>query len=220
MSRDRASGRAAVLYPPNTFDTLKMDDTTKKPNLRLLPLDLAGDEQGTWQPRCVARAFATPREAVPVFTMQTWIDLDAASSPLLEGQLPETEEDLHTLVDVLRCGPIDLSPKEAAGLGLMMIEAIKEAFAMSLVMTPPCGDADFRTLGLAAGFGDWLPIYSALIAQLGLSCAEAGALPVGKALALLAAHKRNRGWMPNGATYSQRDVLQTIPTEPKEAAGE
>jgi hypothetical protein len=184
-----------------------MDDTTKKTNLRLFDPDLAGEELGTWQPRCIARAFATPAEGVPVFMMQTWIDLDAASSPLLELQLPKTEKDLEAAVNAFRCGPIDLSPSEAVGLGLMMIKAIKEAFSMCLAMTPPAGEGVGGPLGHAAGFGDWLPIYAALIGQLGLSCAEASALRVGPAYALLAANKRNRGWMPAGATYAQRDAV-------------
>ena len=186
---------------------------TEEQNLRSLAADLAGAEQSAWQPRCLARAFATPEEGRPVFTMQTWIDLDAASSPLLEGRLPETGEDLDAAVDAFRCGPADLSPDEAVGVGLMMREAIEEAFALSLPMIPP-NDGDGGALSLSGGFGDWLPIYAALVAQLGLSRADARATPVGEAFALLAADKRNRGWMPAGATYAQRDVIR--PQERKE----
>ena len=181
---------------------------TEEKNLRSLAADLAGAEQSAWQPRCIARAFATPPEGAPVFTLQTWIDLDAVSSPLLEGRLPETEEELHAAIDAFRCGPVDLSAEEAVGLGLMMREAIEEAFAMSLPMTPP-NDAGGGPI--AGGFGDWLPIYAALTAQLGLSRADARATPVGEAFALLAADKRNRGWMPAAATYAQRDVIQPPP---------
>ena len=194
---------------------------TEEQGLRSLAADLAAADQGAWQPRCIARAFALPADGTPVFTMQVWIDLDAASSPLLEGRLPETEEELHAAVDAFRCGPVDLSAEEAVGLGLMMREAIEEAFALSLPMNPPCDDGG-GTMSLSGGFGDWLPIYAALVAQLGLSRAEARATPVGEAFALLAADKRNRGWMPSGATYAQRDVLRppTSATEPKEDAGE
>ena len=186
---------------------------TEEKNLRSLAADLAGAEQSAWQPRCIARAFATPPEGAPVFTLQTWIDLDASSSPLLEGRLPETEEDLHTAIDAFRCGPIDLSAGEAVGLGLMMREAIDKAFSLSLPMTPP-NDNGGGTLSLSAGFGDWLPIYALLVAQLGLSRADARATPVGEAFALLSAVTRNRGWTPAAATYAQRDVIQ--PPQPKE----
>lgn len=186
----------------------------------MLPRDLAGAEQDPWQPRCIARAFATPREAVAVFTMQTWIDLDAARSPLLEGVLPQTGDGLDAAIDAFRCGPVDLTPEEAVGLGLMMLDAIHAAFAMRLEVTPPGGDGDARSRGLAGGFGDWLPIYAALVAQLGLSIADANALPVGKALALLASHRRNCGWMPAGATYAQRDEARApappFPVTPNE----
>jgi hypothetical protein len=187
-------------------------------NLRSLAADLAAADASTWQPCCIARAFTLPADGAPIFTMQAWIDLDAASSPLLEGRLPETEEDLHAAVDAFHCGPVDLSAEEAMGLGLMMREAIEEAFALSLPMTPPSNDGG-GTLSLSAGFGDWLPIYAALVAQLGLSRADARATPVGEAFALLAADKRNRGWMPAGATYAQRDVIRPpTATEPKEDA--
>ena len=191
---------------------------TEEQNLRSLAAELAAADSGAWQPRGIARAFALPPEGAPVFTMQTWIDLDASSSPLLEGRLPETEEELHAAVDAFRCGPVDLSAEEAVGLGLMLREAIQEAFAMSLPMNPPCDDGG-GTMSLSGGFGDWLPIYAALVAQLGLSRAEARATPVGEAFALLAADKRNRGWMPAGATYAQRDVIRppAPATEEKEA---
>jgi hypothetical protein len=182
---------------------------TEAQDLLSLAADLAAAEQSAWQPRCVARAMAAPEEGRPVFTMQTWIDLDAASSPLLEGRLPETEEDLHAAVDAFRCGPVDLSAEEAVGLGLLMREAIEEAFAMSLPMNPPGDDAGGST-SLCNGFGDWLPIYAALIAQLGLSRSDARSIPVAEAYALLAADKRNRGWQPAGATYAQRDVIQPV----------
>lgn len=183
-------------------------------NLHSLAADLAAAEQSPWQPRCIARAFATPRAGAVVFTMQTWIDLDGASSPLLEGQLPETTEQISDAVDAFGCGPVDLSVEEALGLGLMMREAIEEAFAMSLPMSPP-DDGD-GAVSLSGGCGDWLPIYAALVAQLGLSRADARATPVGEAFALLAADKRNRGWHPTGATYAQRDVLRP-PTREEDA---
>lgn len=189
-------------------------------DLRSLSAALAGAEESAWQPRCIARAFATPEAGAVVFTMQTWIDLDAASSPLLEGRLPETAEELNDAVSAFGCGPVDLSPEEAVGLGLMMREAIEEAFALSLPMSPPDDGGGFGP-GLAGGFGGWLPIYAALIAQFGLSRADARACPVGEAFALLACDKRNRGWQPAAATYAQRDVIQPPkPAQPTEAAHE
>lgn len=184
---------------------------TEEQDLRALSADLAAAENSPWQPRCLARAFATPGPGDVVFTMQTWIDLDAASSPLLTGGLPETEEELHAAVDAFACGPVDLSAEEAVGLTLMIREAIEEAFALSLPMTPP-GDGG-ESLSLSGGFGDWLPIYAALIAQLGLSRAEARLTPVGEAFALLSANKRNQGWSTAGATYAQRDVIQPVKQE-------
>jgi hypothetical protein len=186
--------------------------------LRSLAADLAAVEQSAWQPRCIARAFATPGAGALVFTMQTWIDLDACSSPLIEGRLPETAEQISDAVDAFACGPVDLSAEEAVGLGVMMRDAIDAAFGMSLPMNPPCDDGG-GTMSLSGGFGDWLPIYAALIAQLRMSRTDARSTPVGEAFALLAADKRNRGWMPSGASYAQRDVLQPVmPDEEKEAS--
>lgn len=173
--------------------------------LRALSADLFAAETGVWQPRCIARAMASPAAGTPVFTMQTWIDLDAANSPLLEGRLPEAPEQISDAVDAFRCGPVDLSAEEAVGLMLMMHEVIEEGFAMRLPMNQPGDDAGGA---LSGGFGDWLPIYAALIAQLGLSRADARSIPVGEAFALLATDKRNRGWQPSAATYAQRDVLK------------
>lgn len=180
-------------------------NAAEEAGLRELAAELAGAEQSAWQPRCIARAFATPGEGELVLTMQGWIDLDRANSPLLEGRLPDSEEELGAAIDAFRCGPIDLAADEAMGLGLMMLEAIEEAFGLSLPMTQP-GDGDH--LSMSAGFGDWLPILAALIAQLGLSRGDALATPVGQVFALLAADKRNRGWEPSRATYAQRDVLR------------
>ena len=182
------------------------------PDLQALGADLAAAEASRWEPRCVAHAFAR-RPGALVFTMQGWIDLDYVQSPLLEGRLPdydadpvEWERQMEAAVDAFDLGCMELTAEEWAETGICMLDAIADAFAMSMGMVNPA--ADLGGASAPSGFGQWLPILACLISQIGMSRLEALATPVGQALALIAAHRSNQGWEPMGATYAQREALQ------------
>ncbi len=175
--------------------------TEEEAQLRELGKDLAGALHSLWEPACLARAFATPGEGALVFTMQGWIDLDAARSPLLAGGLPETLEEIEAAVDAFRCGPVDLSPDEAEGLGRLMREEIEAAFALGLRMRAPGAETGAEA---PDGFGTWLPLWACLVTQCGLAPDAALALRVGRAFALVAGMRRNQGWECAGTTYALR----------------
>ncbi len=167
--------------------------------------ELAGAEQSRWEPRCVCRAFGRAPGRL-VLTMQGWIDLHAVCSPLLEGQLPDGDDLEHQLsaaVDAFDLGPLEVTPEEAYELGMAMLNAVNAAFETQLKMRPP-GESQAQAPG---GFGNFLPILACLIAQLGMSRADALATPVAQAFALIAAHRRNQGWLVTDASYAQRDVI-------------
>ena len=178
-------------------------------DLRELQAELVASERSLWEPRCVAQAFRRSEDSF-VFTMQAWIDLDAAASPFLLGQLPEAEDAVVQFeVAFAAFGHSETTPGacEPEGLVLLgrkMVAAIAQGFCMRARLAPPegCKLADVANNGL----GDWLPIVVCLKSQLGLSLAEALALPVGQAFALIAAHRCNEGWSVAGETYAQRDI--------------
>jgi len=173
--------------------------------LRELGNDLAAALQSEWEPRCISRTFRTPAPDALVLTMQGAIDLEDARSPLLQGRLPETVEQLRAAFDAfgrLELDPTALFPDAALHLALLMRDAVVESFAMALPM---------RELGAASatsddGFGRWLPLLACLVTQCGLSMEEALALPVGRAFALVAAMRRNDGWEVAGTSYALREV--------------
>ncbi|GEM_PF-7055564 len=187
--------------------------------LQSLSKDLAGAEQSPWEPRCVARAFHRGLgEHAFVFTMQTWIDLDFAKSPFLQGELPtarnESPEELRRLLGEYETAfrafehvstPAICTADELIQFGRKMIGAIERGFAMKLKMEPPEGFEAAATTS-RDGFGDFLPVLACLKSQLHFSLAEALALPVKQALALIAAHRRNQNWRPAGDTYASRDI--------------
>ena len=178
-------------------------------DLREMQAELVTSEQSPWEPRCVARAFRTSEEAF-VFTMQSWIDLDACASPFLLFQLPEAEDYLAQFeAGFAAFGHAATTPEaceaeEVVLLGRKMIAAIAQGFCMRAKLAPPDGwklggDSD-------NGIGNWLPILACLKSQLGFSLAEALALPVGQAFAFIAAFRCNSGWSVVGETYAQRDI--------------
>jgi len=174
-------------------------------NLRALGADLAGAEQSPWQPRVVCRAFARVPGAL-VLTMQGWIDLEAARSPLLEGSLPDADDadgQLTRAVDAFGLGPLVAEPGERDLLVVAMLDAVFAAFETRLAMRAPGPESSPLAPG---GFGAWLPVLACLIAQLGMSRPDALATPVAQAFALIAAHRHNQGWHVTEATYAQRDI--------------
>ena len=157
-----------------------------------------------WEPRCLARAFATPPAGAVAFTMQAWIDLEAIRSPLLHGALPGLEE----LAATATCFglPVDeLSGADAVLVALALRRAVAAGFALALPMQHP--DPEQRAPDAEPdGFGAWLPLFACLVVQCGLAPRDARALPVGEAYALTAALRRNAGWEATGTLYALRDV--------------
>ncbi|EDY16680.1 hypothetical protein CfE428DRAFT_5793 [Chthoniobacter flavus Ellin428] len=166
------------------------------------------------EPRCIARAFASPLETDLRFTMQVWIDLEAIQSPILRG---EAFEDAAQIEHAARAFAMDLrpttvTPKEAAACLDAMRDAIADAFELSLKMSRPgesqTGDSD--------GFGTWLPIYACLVTQCRIDPEAALRMDVGRAFALISAFRHNDGYRVAGGTpYALRDVAsETLNSQP------
>jgi hypothetical protein len=171
-------------------------------DLRAMSADLSAAMNGPWEPRCIARAFAA-RDGVMVFRMQTWIDLDAIKSPLLDLQMPPFVEEVGAALNAFNYKITEeLKAGEARVLAQMMLDAVREAFEMICPMLPPEGSIQHAL----DGFGQWLPIIACLVTQCRLSMAEARSLPVGEAFPLIAAMRRNEGWSVAGVTYAYRDI--------------
>jgi hypothetical protein len=184
-------------------------------DLRELQAELVSAEQSPWQPRCVARAFrsAAPEEPF-VFTMQTWIELDAVQSPFLHGRLPEAEDELWAKFEeaFAAFGFDGTTPEKCSGedlvlIGRKIIRAITHGFSTKLELVP----LERSRQSPENGLGGWLPVMACLKAQLGFLWAEAKALPVAQAYALIAAHRCNEGREVAGETYALRDVDPTSP---------
>jgi hypothetical protein len=181
--------------------------------LRELQAELVAAERSPWQPQCVARAFRSAAAGEPfVLTMQAWIDLDAARSPFLLGRLPEAEEAFFRFEQAFAIfghrgtTPEDCDGDELVLLGRKMIDAILEAFSMRVRLEPPEG---FSPKAVNNGMGEWLPIMTCLVSQLGFTLAAARMLSVAEAFALIAAHRCNQGWSVASESYAQRDVGDT-----------
>ena len=190
------------------------DEPELPEGLRELQARLAGVSASPWQPRCVAAAFRTPDIEHPfVFTMQTWIDLDAVESPFLLGRLPSPDLEWEGIEAAYR-DALAAFGREATSLeecdadafihiGRSLIRAINRGFAMRLRMNPPKG---FESAGGDDGFGDWLPVMACLKAQLYFGWDEALVMPVKQAFGVINAHRRNEGWMPAETPYGLRNA--------------
>jgi len=193
-----------------------MNTATEQPDgldeLREMQAQLGGVSASPWQPRCVARAFCSPDVDHPfVFTMQAWIDLDAAQSPFLLGELPSPDLGEEGVIEAFNAAFAAFgleAPKlrecgvdQFIHIGNCIIRAINRGFAMRLRMHPPKG---FESAGGDDGFGDWLPVMACLKAQLYFAWEEAMALPVDRAFGLINAHRRNEGWSPAETPYAMR----------------
>jgi hypothetical protein len=177
-------------------------------SLRELSDELAAAERSTGEPRCITRAFASRTTGELVLTMQGWIDLEEARSPLLEARIPDGDdalEQLNAAVDAFRCGPLDVTATEAARLAGKMLTAVQRAFGTVLPMSPPN-----PAQGSNDGFGTWLPVFTCLVSQVGLSRREALDLPVEQAHAIVAAMRHNEGWSSAGVTYAQRNIIEEV----------
>ena len=177
-------------------------------DLKELQAELVQADQSPWEPRCVAAAFCTT-DARFVLTMQGWIDLEAAESPFLLGNLPPAEVALDhfrlafAAFGHVRTTPEDCDPEELVAIGRMMLRAISAGFSMRAEIDPPEG---CKKAAGDNGLGEWLPIVACLKSQLGFSLSEALALPVAQAFALVAGHRCNEGWSVSRETYAHRDI--------------
>lgn len=186
-------------------------DLTPEQNAELDELNALGSEaaqvlQSGREPSCVARAFRSKSTRTFVLTMQGWIDLAAIESPVLQMQLPGT---LAECAAALECfgasaaGIVELTPEEALVMGEEMVLACAEAFSMRLKMRPP---GVGETAADDDGMGEWLPVWSSLVTQCGLSPEVANALAVGRAFALIAGLLWHRGWKVADEPYALREV--------------
>jgi len=164
---------------------------------------LAAAQASPWQPRCIARAFARPRPGEVAFTMQAWIDLDAAQSPLLVGEAPATAEGLDAAFAAFGLAHEELTPEETVAVVRALLRAIDAGFAAALRMQPP---GESTSPAGDDGFGDWAPIFACLVVQCRLSLAEARALRVDAAHILMATMRRNERWTVSGVPYALRDL--------------
>lgn len=175
-------------------------------SLQQLSQELAAAEQSDWQPRCIARAFARQPDEM-ILTLQGWIDLDLAKSPLLLGELPDGDNLIAQLsdgVDAFGIGPLDVTPEEAVVLAQKMREAVSNAFSTVLRMESPRGEGDHSLEH--EGFGSWVKVLTYLISELGLSRHDALGTPVAQAYALISCRQFIAGWRVGGLSYAQRDV--------------
>ncbi len=179
-----------------------------KQDLQELQAELVAVETAPWQPRCVSEEFRIAVDPF-VFTMQTWIDLEAAHSPFLLGELPEAKDAVEEFETAFRAfgheetTPEECDPEGLVLLGRRMLAVIASGFSMRLNLEPPDG---FSKVTQDNGMGDWLPVLACLKSQLGFSLAEALRLRVGQAFALMSAHRCNEGWSVSGESYLLRDV--------------
>lgn len=165
--------------------------------------ELAASLQSPWQPRCIAAAFATPTLHSRHLTMQQWIDLDAIRSPFLLGEIPQDVDEFLAAAQIFALNVSERTPpQDIAVLQQVILRACREAFALALPMQPP-GRSEG---GEDAGFGDWLPIYTCLVTECGLSPTEVMAHRVDRALATIATKRHNEGWKVGGQPYALRDL--------------
>lgn len=170
--------------------------------LRELSNEIAEIEKSAWQPSCIARAFAPPAGAF-TFTMQVWIALDLARSPLLEYEPLLELTDFEAALKAFGYPvPEELTAAESVILGEDMLAAVREGFSSALRMDPP-GESESLDID---GFGPWLPIFTALITQCNHTRLDALACPVAQAFQILAAAKHNLGWRSRGTPYALRDI--------------
>ena len=181
---------------------------TEEKDLLALGAELSETMNSRWEPVAIGRAFARLAPGELAFTMQGWIELSRAQSPLLDGKLPEIYDELAAAFAAFGLRIEDSPPEEAALIATAMRRAIQTGLAAVLPMTPAKetdGDA-------ADGFGTWLPILTCLVTQCGIAPTIALDLRVEQAFMFLSAHRRNQGWRVAGIPYAHRDIADVEPT--------
>lgn len=170
--------------------------------LRVLSRKVAGVERSAFEPACVSRAFGTPRPGEVALTMQGWFDLSRSRSPLLEREAPLTKEDIDAAFAAFELEWVDLTEQELSDAVDGMLLACEDAWSAGLEMTPPKDSGEAGN----DGFGDALVTLACLIGQLHVPYGQALRMPVRQAFMLIAAHRRNQGWVVTGTPYAVREM--------------
>lgn len=171
-------------------------------DLQAISLALAQAESVRREPRCLARVLATPKRGELRLTLQMWIDLEEADSPLMRGEAPTTEAELDAAFDAFGLDWRGLEPEELLLIVRKMQRLVANRSALYLPMIPP-GEQGSAT---PDGFGEWAPLYACLVTQCGIARAEARQMDVDEMYVLIAAHRRNEGWRVGGMPYAVRDA--------------
>lgn len=184
-----------------------MSDESERARREELAHQLAQAMHSPWEPRCVCAAFATPDPLALHLTMQGWIDLATIRSPLLVGKMPAPGE-LDAAAAIFGLDLSEHTPAAACDAASGMLRAVNRAFSMRVQMEQPGALDETPEFD---GFGDWLPMWAFLVAQCGLSLADAREIRVDQAHALISTHRRNQGWLVVGVSYAARDIEEGGP---------
>lgn len=209
-----------------------MTDAEKE--LEAMSAALAAAASSPWSPDCVAEAFLGsslvigPWSLGP-FTLGGWLRLERDRSPFVTGIWPDDSAEvrvaalagaLGVLVEDSGFGKRDssgimeiLSPEEALQAESMVYQRINEAFRTALPMHNPDASKP-KDLG-DDGMGWWLKVFTKLVGELHLRPAEALALPMAQAFALVAAQSALDGCVPKGMNWREREALEKAEAEKK-----
>lgn len=179
---------------------------------------VAAAENSPWQPRLVSEAFLATTVRVGWWdlgplTMRGWLALDARRSPFLSGDPLPPEmvlERLAEAIGILSGQTVtvdDVTREIASGGGPAAIQAVtgicNARFSTSVSMVSPIrGGTPMKE----DGFGSWLPIFTALVKELGLSIESALDIAVNQAIALLSTARHNEGYTVAGENYRVREI--------------
>ena len=196
----KATGRPAIIEKPTEEEWRET---------RELSEEIVARENSPWQPQCIADAFACDLNAPAprfVLTLQRWINLERVRSPVLNGIYPPEIEDLEKALRAFDyAGESELLIKEWVQLAGEMVEACKRGFSTMLGMKPK----DSQATNERDGFGGWAPMFACLVTQAGLTPSTALCMPVEQANILIAAMRRNQGWVEVGEPYNLRGMLKS-----------
>jgi hypothetical protein len=177
---------------------------------------MAAMENSIWQPGCVSRMFANDArgELDPVFTMQAWINLDRARSPLIYGKVPNTWAEAMAAfrafglsLEDFECEPEEIGTV-VGEVVLKMHAAIQAGFGMAIEMQPPQQKGVEYEPPQKNQFGSYLSLYACLVVKCGVAPEGVDYLEVGRARALVAAMRGNEGWRVVGLPYALRGVTE------------
>lgn len=181
-------------------------------DLREMQAEIAEAERSPWEPAVVSEAFRERAPGTPfIFRMQTWINLDVVHSPFLLGRLPDAEMVLKDFSAAFAAfGWWETTPQECDAedlilLGRRMLDAVTHGFSTQISLLPPEGA---QTAAPDHGMGQWLPILSCLVGQMGFRLVDALDAPVAQVFALVAGHRCNTGWSVAGEPYALRGVAE------------